>query len=408
MYDVVVFGATGFTGARAAKYLAADHGLKLAIAGRDEAKLHAVARGLGRDVSVIVADSRDPRSIDRMCAQARVVASTVGPFALYGTPVVDACVAHGAHYVDITGETPWVRDMIDKHHERAVERRVKIVPFCGFDSIPSDLGASLCVRTLRRNHGEGCRRVEAFFTVKGGFNGGSFATFLNFSEGGERGRLGLPFLLSEGPRPSAVVERESKDPHAVFLHPKIDRWVAPFVMGTINTRVVRRSASLAAAEGRGYGDEFVYQEYWRTGSKAQAYALAVGQLALDTLVKHPLSRRVLARFGPKPGSGPSEAAVEHGFFRTQLVGTGEGGSEVWVDMSCQGDPGNHATTRFLCESALALAEGRDLPNRYGVLTPATGIGDVLVDRLRRSGIRIDISPKSAFWPSPQPAAAPPP
>jgi short subunit dehydrogenase-like uncharacterized protein len=353
-------------------------------------------------VGVIVASSDEPTSVDRMCAQARVVLSTVGPFALHGTPVVDGCVAHGAHYVDITGETPWVRDIIDKHHARAVERRVKIVPFCGYDSIPSDLGAHLCARTLRRDHGEACRSIEAFHRAKAGrVNGGTFATLLNFGQARDRRRMALPFLLSDGPEPSAEVERESRDPKSIFLHPKIERWVTPFAMGPINTRVVRRSASLLAAEGRGYGEGFVYQEYWRAGSRAEAFAMAAALQALDKLVKNPLTRRVLEALGPKPGEGPSEEQIANGFFRSQLVGTGERGSEVWVDISGRGDPGNWATVRFVCESALSLAEGRDLPERYGVLTPATGIGDVLVDRLRRAGIKIDITPKRAFWPSAQ-------
>ncbi|MCC6807967.1 MAG: saccharopine dehydrogenase NADP-binding domain-containing protein [Deltaproteobacteria bacterium] len=392
-YDIVVFGASGFTGARTAKYLAKDHGLRLAIAGRSKKKLEAVASTLGRDVGIIEAASEDHAAIDRMAAAARVVVTTAGPYARYGTPVVDACVAHGAHYADITGETAWVRDMIDKHHHAARQKRVKIVPFCGFDSVPSDLGAFLAATTLRRSHGEACRKVEAFFTIKGGVNGGSFATMLNFGETGEQRRMALPFLLSEGPRPNARVEKESRDVRSVFRHAKLDRWVSPFVMGTINTRVVRRSHSLLTAEGQGYGEDFVYQEYQASKSRAAALAMTAGLAAINALVSRPLTRRLLEKVGPKPGVGPSEAAIENGFFRTTLLGTGDSGGEVWVELSGQGDPGNWATVRFLGESALALAEGRDLPERYGVLTPASGIGEVLADRLRRAGLKVDVTPK---------------
>lgn len=389
-HDIVVYGATGFTGVRTARYLAKEHGLRLAIAGRDPAKLEAVARSLGRDVGVIVATSNDPASIDRMAQDARVVVSTVGPYRAYGSPVVDACVKHGAHYADITGEPVWVRDMIDKHHANAEARRVKIVPFCGYDSIPSDLGAYLCVKALRRDHGETCRRVEAFHSFKGGINGGTFATVIEFGESGDLPRMRLPFLLSEGPRPNATVERESQDPTRAFFHPKVGRWVAPFVMGMMNSRVVRRSASL---DGR-YGDDFVYQEYWKAPMAAAAHAMAVGMVAGKAAVQNPLARRLMKRFGPKPGVGPSEDQIENGYFKTVLYAEGDSGSEVSVEISGKGDPGNSATVRFLGESALALAEGRDLPDRYGVLTPVSGIGEVLVDRLRRREMKIEVTPLS--------------
>lgn len=391
MFDVIVYGASGFTGARAAKYLAQQPGLKLAIAGRDRSKLEAVAAQLGREVPILLADSSDRDAVSKMVAQGRVIVATAGPFAKYGSAVVEACVQHSAHYVDITGETPWVRDMIDRHHASAQQKKVKIIPFCGYDSVPSDLGAWLCMRTLR-NGGEGTRHVDALHVAKGGLNGGTFATAMNFAETGDGARMALPFLLSEGSRPPAIVERESQDPKGAMLHEKSGRWTAPFFMGQINTRVVRRSASLMAMEERPYGTDFVYQEYWRAGSRLQAEVMARGMRVMNAAIASALVRPLLKKLGPKPGQGPSEAAVEGGFFQSDLYGLGENGGEVHVKIAGKGDPGNHATIRFLCESALALAEGRDIPERYGVLTPATGIGGVLAERLRAIGMTIDITP----------------
>ena len=396
-YDIVLYGATGFVGRQAAAYLDAQRAkLSFAIAGRDEAKLQAVRAGLKRrrNVGLIVADSSDTKAIDAMAGRARVVLSTAGPFALYGDAVVDACVRRKAHYVDITGETPWVRALIDRHHERAAKDGTRIIPFCGFDSVPSDLGTFLVVRHMQQKFGVPCREVKVYFRMFGGFNGGTLASALNLQDSGQAAKARNPFLLDPPGKRSTAEMKANRDPRRVAYDADIGAWVGPFVMGMINTRVVRRSAALFAGWGEPYGPKFRYQEYTRYGGRVSA-ALVTGATALFSAVTESEQARSALRYVlPKPGQGPSEHMMNAGWFRTDLLATSDDGHTVRGRISHQGDPGNRATVRFVCESALSLAlDGDALPGgrkRGGVLTPATGLGDVLADRLRGGGVEIEI------------------
>lgn len=396
-YDIVLYGATGFVGRQAAEYLDRQRAkLAFAIAGRDEAKLEAVRAGLRRrrSVGVIVADSADRKAVDAMAASARVVLNTAGPFALYGDAVVDACVRRKTHYTDITGETPWVRGLIEKHHDRAAKDATRIVPFCGFDSVPSDLGTFLVVRHMQERLGAPCREVRAYFRMFGGVNGGTLASALNLYDAGLAERARDPFYLDPPRRHPAAEVRANRDPRGIAWDPEIKAWVGPFVMGFINTRVVRRSAALFDAWGEPYGPGFRYQEYTRYGGRVSA-ALVTGAMGLfNAAIAAGAARNALRRVLPKPGQGPSEATMDAGWFRTDLLAISADGATVRGRISHQGDPGNRATVRFVCESALALAlDGNRLPGggkRGGVLTPATALGDVLAERLRRGGVEIEI------------------
>ena len=225
-FDLVLYGATGFVGRRAAAYLTQPRGRRKprwAIAGRDAGKLQALRDELARDPAakalpeVIVADSGDAAAVEAMAASTRVLVTTAGPYALYGDAIVDACVHQRTHYADITGETAWVRRVIDRHHARAARDGTRIVPFCGFDSVPSDLGTLLLVRHIEATFGAPCVEVNAYFQMMGGFSGGTLATNAHRYESGEVKAGNHPFLLDPGTRHSAAELRANHDPHGAHF-----------------------------------------------------------------------------------------------------------------------------------------------------------------------------------------------
>lgn len=396
-YDVVLYGATGFVGQQTVAYFASHPqvkalGLKWAAAGRSKDKLQAVVQKYAAQAGVVVADAQDAKALDALARNARVVLSTAGPFALYGSGLVAACVRQGTHYVDITGETPWARSLIDAHHAQAAKDGTRIIPFCGFDSVPSDLGVWLAQRAFQQRFGEPCTSVKGAFRLRGGFNGGTMASMFNMYASGQSATVSNPYLLNpaDAPGPNAKL---AADPVAPRFDTDFNAWLAPFMMGPINTRVVRRSAALL-----GYAPQFQYQEYMRMGKGAGA-ALAAGMLSGGSLFAQTafaLSpvRKLAQRMVPQPGEGPSEEAMDGGSFRYEWVATGAHGQQVRGRVADQGDPGNRATTKMLCESALALALQADaLPGAGklgGVLTPASGLGDVLVKRLQLAGMALEV------------------
>ncbi len=395
-FDLVVYGATGFVGQQAAAYIAqhAPVGFRWAIGGRSEAKLQTLRATLPPSAhnnappSLLVADAQDASALAKLAGAAQVVMSCAGPYALYGSHLLAACVAQGAHYCDITGETPWVRRMIDEHHNEAQTKGLRIVPGCGFDSIPSDLGVHLLQREMRARHGEPCMQVKAAFTVAGGgFNGGTLASMMNMMAAGQKRELDEPFLLNPaGTSPADT--RAHQDPFAPYWDADFGAWLGPFIMGPINTRVVRRSTALR-------GQTLHYQEYMRFGKGPQAAvmaaALASGSMAVTGLLGFAPARALAQRLIPQPGEGPSEAAMAKGFFKTELMGTSAGGHVLRAIISDKADAGNRATTKMLCESALALAlEPKQLPKAAGVITPSVAMGDVLEQRLLAAGMRVQV------------------
>jgi short subunit dehydrogenase-like uncharacterized protein len=371
-FDIVLYGATGFTGRQTVAYFRkhAPAGLRWAIAGRNKGKLEA----LNAEVPVLVAGSKDQSEIDAVVSRTRVLLNTAGPFALYGTGFVDACVRLNTHYVDITGETPWARMLIDRYHEKAAAEGTRIIPFCGFDSIPSDLGAMLISQTL----GPETSEVKACFQMRAGLNGGTLASAMNMYETGADKSVGDPFLLSPSvTRPPRELER---DPTRSFYDPDFKASVAPFVMSRINTRVVRRSCAI-------FGGDFAYQEYMKLGDPASAFVAASLGSIFEASMHYAPVRNFVRSVAPNPGEGPSEQTMDTGWFRCELFGKTTGGRTAQGMISDQGDPGNRVTVKCLCESAMALALDQ-LPDRAGVLTPSTGIGDALVTRLRARGMTL--------------------
>jgi len=398
-FDVVVWGATGFTGALVAEYLLGHYGvggtLDWAIAGRNRAKLERLRGDLSRlvpaaaELPLLMADSDDRPSLEAMARRTRVVCSTVGPYALHGTKLVAACVATGAHYCDLTGEVHWMRRIIDAYHEPARDAGVRIVHTCGFDSIPSDMGAYWLQREMRREHGVSCRaikyRAEAF---KGGFSGGTIASMLNMLVEAEhdsaiRTIIQDPYGLNPSPGPRGLDGPERTLPD---YDPEFHAWVTPFVMAAINTKVVRRSNALT---GFSYGADFRYDEgtlipYGHLGFPIAA-AVAGGSALFGAAASVGPLRSALARMLPAPGEGPSRAAREAGFFRIALLGKHPDGRDSDIRLRVRGDrdPGYGSTSKMLGESAVCLA--RDpLASAGGVLTPSVAMGDALVDRLEQN------------------------
>lgn len=393
VYDVVIYGATGFTGTQVAEYFDDHVGglLRWAIAGRNATTLAELRTDLRTTPDVLLADADDTAAIDALVSKTRVVLTTAGPFARYGEAVVRSCATRGVDYVDITGETPWVRRLIDRYQRRAVASGAKIVPFCGFDSVPSDLGAHLLVEHFR-SQGKSTRSVRAFQRAQGGVNGGTIASMTNMLASADRNLFDDPLLLNPDEYRSSDEALANRDPVAPVFDPDLRRWVAPFFMGPINTRVVRRSHALSSQWQRPYGDGFQYQEYWDLGQTmgyGGAAMAALGMGFFQNLLRVPGVGRVIEAIAPSPGDGPSEATMDNGFYECRLVGTADDGTKAWALIAGKGDPGNRATVRFVCESALCLAMQRDrLPGgiaRAGLLTPATAFGDVLVERLRATG-----------------------
>jgi len=400
-YDVVLYGASGFVGRQTVAHFAAHaNGVRWALAGRSAQKLEQVRQACGPGAAgagIIVADAVDAKALDALARQAVVVLSTAGPFALHGSALVAACVAHRTHYVDITGETPWVRALIDRHHAQAAREGTRIIPCCGFDSVPSDLGAWLVAEAVWRQYHEPCVSVKACHAMRGGLNGGTLASALNMMESGQDKLLADPFLLN----PPGTVPRnaaEHADPVAPHRDADFDAWVGPFIMGPVNTRVVRRTAALLKARGdAAYGAHFDYQEYLRFGrgplAAVAAAGVGVGMGMAWASLRFKTGRTLARAMAVPPGQGPSERTMDGGSFRCELVGKTASGKVLRGRIAGQGDPGNRATTRFVCESALALAlQPQALPGGAhggGVLTPASGLGLVLGQRLAALGMTVE-------------------
>lgn len=398
-YDIVLYGASGFVGRQTVAYLARHgQGVRWALAGRSHDRLLAVRDAAGpgaASAGILLADARDAAALDALAAQTAVVLSTAGPFALHGSHLVGACVRHRTHYVDITGETPWVRAMIDAHHAQALREGTRIVPCCGFDSVPSDLGTWWITHALHARTGEACTEVAAAFSMRGGFNGGTVASLLNIAESGQTRAFADPFLLNPpGTRP--VSDTGHHDPRWPRRDAHFKAWLGAFLMGPINTRVVRRSTELLRAHEPGVRSPgFRYQEYQRFGRGLRAASMAWGLAAASGLAQLALrtrpGRRAIERAMPSPGEGPSDAQMDGGGFRCELVARGASGGAVRGRVSTQGDPGNRATTLFVCEAALALVRDHAaLPAMAGVLTPAAAFGSVLVQRLQARGVAFEL------------------
>lgn len=393
-FDLIVYGASGYTGRQTAAYLRKTAPLlRLGIAGRSRDKLEKIAASIGiASDQVVVAESQDHQAVKQMCSQARVLVNTAGPFALHGEAVIQACVEHRTDYVDITGETPFVHDMIERFHKQAHSQGTRVIPFCGFDSVPSDIGTLWMIDELQKQSLEP-RLVKSFFRVKGGFNGGTIASALNMAETGSNRQLVNPLLLVPRDQRTDGDRRRSKEPQKPVYDDDLGIWTAPFFMAPINSAVVRRSRALYQQLGNDYGNDFEYHErLWvdRAGRWFPSTVASLGQGLFVALTLSKAGRKVIRKITPMPGEGPSEQDMDEGFMYCRLVGKSQDGQTIGGEIKAKGDPGNRITVKILGESAKMLIESdRDqLPggrNYGGILTPASGLGLGLKRRLESQG-----------------------
>ncbi len=389
-YHLVLLGATGFTGQFVARYLMRTYGLnedlRWAIAGRNLAKLQQLRSELGQaELPILTADSSDAGSLDHLTQQTKVLCTTVGPYAKYGTETVAACVRNGAHYCDITGEIPWMRRMIDAHHEAAKAKKLKLVHTCGFDSIPSDFGVLFLQQHAQERYGAYCQHIKLGLKgASGGFSGSTIASLLNVIDETAADTTGYKVLFNPyGLNPRDQMDGpDQADLRRVVYDPDFGSWTCPFVMAAINTRVVRRSHALL---GRPYGLNFRYQEVTLTGGglpgRLKGYAASLPLRLIFSAKPGTLVRKVVDRLRPQPGQGPSAATLDKGFWVYEQVGLLPGGQRIRAQIKGDRDPGYGSTSKMLAEAAVSLALD-ELPPYCGVLTPATALGKALLMRLQ--------------------------
>jgi short subunit dehydrogenase-like uncharacterized protein len=396
--DLVLYGATGFVGRLTAEYLAesAPDDARIALGGRSADKLERLRGELGARASdwpLIAADCGDAGALAELARRTTAVATTVGPYRRYGLPLVEACAAAGTHYADLTGETLFIRETIDRFDDLARTNGARIVHCCGFDSIPSDLGVLL----LHEAAGELADTTLVVKRIKGGVSGGTLDTMKDTVDEAKKDRslmkvLMDPYALSPDRGSEPELGKEG-DLRGAEYSEELDTWFGPFVMATINTRIVRRSNAL---QDWAYGRHFRYREVMAFGSglggRVKSLGVAGGLAALAAGLALPPSRFVLDRVLPDPGEGPKEDLVRHGFFVIETHARTPAGERCVCRIEAHGDPGYGATRVMLGESGLALAlDGDKLPPRSGVLTPATGIGTRLAERLRAAGQSFDVN-----------------
>jgi short subunit dehydrogenase-like uncharacterized protein len=406
-YDIVLYGATGFVGRLTAEYLAQAGGkARIALAGRSTDRLLAIRDALGESAQswqVLTADASSPKTLDAMAAQTQVVITTVGPYTKYGLPLVAACAAAGTDYTDLTGEPPFVRDSIDLYHKEAQDTGARIVHACGFDSIPSDLTVyALHRRALEDGSGELGRTDFVVRAMSGGLSGGTIASGVEVLDAVSRDadvrrQFADPYTLSpdRGAEPELGAQPDLRRRRGHQIAPELTGlWTAGFMMAPTNTRIVRRSNAL---QDWAYGRRFQYSEHMNVGSSVAApVAAAVVNTVANTTTAlgsryfRLLPRRLVDRALPKPGTGPSEAARERGFYKVETYTTTTSGARYVANMAQRGDPGYKATAVLLGESGLALALDRDaLSELHGVLTPAAAMGDALLTRLPAAGVPLE-------------------
>lgn len=381
-FDIVVFGASGFTGRLAAQRLSEKTNLRLAIAGRSRSKLEQIAATCKRRPEIIIADADQPSSIRKMVEAAKVLANFAGPFSLYGEPVIAACAELGRAYCDISGETPFVRDMIDRYETTAQKNKATLVPMSGFDSVPAELLSFMALREAEQNAWH-CDSLTHYYQLHGGFNGGTLATALTLAEQHKIDALNDRNILIPDPH----WDRGPRISFAPEFDPVLNRWSAPFLMHAVNAAVVRRSLYLAdpARPERGriaYRERMLLGRGWK--GRAQAYALTGSLATFGVLSEHGLGRSLLRKLGPAPGEGPSEKSRRSGFYRGSLIAFEKDRPRLLVKMEAKGDPGNVLTVLFATETARLLGEGQ--AKSVGFTTVSRAFGNSLIQRLEKEGV----------------------
>ena len=403
-YDVIIFGATSFVGQILTRYMLKTYGLgqglNWAVAGRSQTKMQSLKDELqiaSADLPVLVGDAADSAFVNDIASKARVIITTVGPYALYGSPLVEACVKQGTDYCDLTGEVQWMNRMIPLHHDAAAGSGARIVHTCGFDCIPTDLGVHFLQRKAKERFGAPVTDIKMrVHGMKGGMSGGTAASMVNMmKEAGKdpslRSVLADHYSLVPD---SALKGPAQKDPGLLGRDPVTGSWIVPFVMAAIDTRVVHRSNALS---GMSYGKNFTYEEAMIVGDgiggAIGGAGFSAGAAAFMGLAALSPTRTLLEKFVlPKPGEGPSPEAQENGYYDIRFYGTTAAGETITAKVTGDRDPGYGSTAKMLGESALCLLRDVDRGQTGGgVFTPAYAMGDALIERLvKNAGLTFDI------------------
>tara|TARA_B100001059_G_scaffold135159_1_gene135429 strand:+ start:605 stop:1813 length:1209 start_codon:yes stop_codon:yes gene_type:complete len=388
-FDLIIWGATGFTGNLVCDYISKNYNereLRWAIAGRNEKKILKLQQKLKIDDSrTIIADSSDKDSLVKMVKKSKVVCTTVGPYAKYGTNLVEACIEGETNYCDITGETQWIRRIIDRFHTKAKEKNIKIINSCGFDSIPSDMGVFYSQKIMLEKTGKYASTINMRVAgAKGGISGGTYNSLSNVLEEAlidkeVRKTLTNPYGLNPIDKQFGP---DKSDLRKVIFDTVSNSWIAPFVMAGINTKIVRRSHALMDFM---YGKNFAYDEATLTGKgiagQIRGY-MSLIPIFLATRKKGSIIKKIVDFILPKSGEGPSEKTRINGYYNLRFYLTADKityVSKVLGDM----DPGYGSTSKMLAESAICLALD-EIPDTYGILTPSVALGDSLLKRLEEN------------------------
>ena len=391
-YDIVIWGATGFTGRLVAEYFSTHFnksGLRWALAARNEQKLDAIIKRIKFNDEIpakIIANIQDTDSIDYMTSSTKVIISTVGPYAKYGTTLIKSCIKNNTDYCDLAGESQWIRKMIDEYHEKAEANGTRIIMSCGFDSVPSDLGVQLLNKHAKDIHGENCSSIKMLVrAIKGSASGGTIASILNLIDevGNDRSilkKIANPYALNPKGERQGPDKREQQN-HLYNKELKV--WTGPFIMAAINTRIVRRTNAILDYP---YGKQFSYDEATISGSGLIGYLKAIGSVIgikiFTILAAVPLLRKIfLDPRIPKQGEGPNKNERESGYFNLIMIGKLPNNKKLKLRIKGDRDPGYGSTSKMLSECALCLLNDNiDVPG--GIWTPASALGEKLLKRMQ--------------------------
>ena len=391
-FDIIIWGASGFTGRLVASYLFSKYGtsgnLRWAMAGRNLNKLEMVRHEVADEtVSLVVADSNDEVSLKEMVKRTKVICTTVGPYAKYGSKLVVACIQNQVHYCDLAGEVQWMRQIIDQYNEAAKANETKIVHTCGFDSIPSDMGVYFIQREAKAKRGSRAQQIKMRVAgMSGGMSGGTYASFSNTMEEAKEDKNIFKVLTNPyGLNPiDEQVGEDKSDLRSIVFDKASQSWIGPFIMAGINTKVVRRSNILS---GYSYGKNFRYEEatIYGKGFKGRMKGI-INTIPMGLMMSAKpgsLLKRAVDAVLPKPGEGPTKKQREDGFYNLKFYITLEDGLSAFAKITGDMDPGYGSTSKMLGEAAVCLAMDK-LSNLSGILTPSIAMGDALLKRLEKN------------------------
>ena len=389
-FDIIIWGATSFTGKLVVEYIFkkfASTKIKWAIAGRNKEKLENVrSKVADKNIPIFIADSFDEKSLSVIVKKSKVICSTVGPYSLYGSLLVELCVKHSTNYCDITGEAHWIRTIIDKFHKDAKKKKIKIVNSCGFDSIPSDMGVYFIQNQIKKAYKSYAKSIKMRVAgIRGGISGGTYGSMNNLLKEAYADKsvfkvLNNPYGLNPRDKMEGL---DKKDLRKIIFDNESKSWIYPFIMAGINTKIVRRSNALSNFQ---YGKEFTYEEATMAGKGISGFwkaILALFPLAMIGINPNSFLKKIVNSFMPKPGEGPGIEKRKNGFYNLRFYITIDKKRKAFAKVIGDSDPGYGSTSNMLAESALSLAFD-NLPGNYGVITPSFAMGDKLLNRLKEN------------------------